>query len=93
MLVISPAVEKIKQGSEIGNFSNGVEWLMYSTGLLVKASLRRWHLNKNLKEMKISVYGIYQVEATNCKFSGPEVGVCLVTPGTDHRDLKVIVNT
>lgn len=41
MLVISPAVEKIMQGSEIGNFSDGVEWLMYSTGLLVKASLRR----------------------------------------------------
>ena len=41
VLVISPTVEKIKQVSEKGNFSDGVEWLMYSIGVLVKALLKR----------------------------------------------------
>ena len=41
MLVIRPTVGKIKQVSEKGNFIGGVEWLMYSTGLLVKTSLKR----------------------------------------------------
>lgn len=43
--------------------------------------------------MKISGYGICQIEAANCQFGGPEVGVCLAAAGTDHRDLKATGNT
>lgn len=46
-----------------------------------------------LKEMRISGCRIYQVEVTNSKFNDSKVRMCLATPGTNHGDLKVTVNT
>ena len=39
------------------------------------------------------MYKVYHIKAANFSFISPEVGMGLVTPGTDHRDLKVSVNT
>lgn len=62
-------------------------------GLPVKASMRRWYFNRNLKEMRLSGHRMYQVEATDCKFGGLKAGVYVATPGTDHGGWKVTVNT